>query len=901
MLKNWKTWITWLYSSVAIGIYVTLVTMYLTVDFYNMNAQGEGAKENHGLNSILYMAHQKSVDHRLRVRGERKVAPNLAMLTIDDRAVNVVGRWPWPREIVAKAIDNAFKYGAKVLSFDIVFSEPSVNPADVVLGQLKKDGLANENLENVFKTYKAKLDGDLALGEVYKKYADNIVAGSFYSNGVIAAWAPETEFCHDMIYKLTPEAKQWDKEEVLTGINDPYTPYMPQMLTETFQTVVTEKRSSVQNALGTPKSRNEAESQRIQIMSDLYDTCDKIFQDYGPDLAANWKTILDQENPKEFTFSSYEDWLADYASKSKPNSVMTADIWSLNIPEIAAGTKHTGFFNTDPDSDGSVRSKPLIVRSGSSYYPSISLKAYLVANNYNATAKLSLNPATGNKEVQYIEITNNDTGDVVFQIPTSASGKLLVNYAGSDQMFPYLSFADLLSDSPDADIEVRQQDPASKRWVKKIVRMKKAEFLKDKIFIVGATAVGIYDLRVTAFSENFPGAETHLNVIDNLIQKNYFHTSPDERVIMPLVLLGLGVILSIALSYLGAIAGLLLTAGSLAAIGAYDYYFLFGKNTVVAIIWPLALVSGMYVALTFFRYLTEERGKKELRQTFQKYVSPAIVEEILSDPKNIELGGKKVHLTVMFSDVRGFTTISEKLDPRALSDLLNSYLTPMTELVFKNRGTLDKYMGDAIMAFFGAPIGYKDHAKYACRCALQSIDKLFELQKEWEKQGLPNIDLGIGLNTGDVSVGNMGSETVRSYTVMGDAVNLASRLEGINKTYGTRIILSEMTYNEVKDSFVCREVDWVRVKGKVLPVKIYELISEDKVPNASVAETLKWFQEGYVHYHARAWQKGIDCFSKALDLTPTDAVAKLYLERCQDYLTEPPEDSWDGVFIMKTK
>ena len=180
------------------------------------------------------------------------------------------------------------------------------------------------------------------------------------------------------------------------------------------------------------------------------------------------------------------------------------------------------------------------------------------------------------------------------------------------------------------------------------------------------------------------------------------------------------------------------------------------------------------------------------------------------------------------------------------------------------------------------------------------LEKLFELQKEYEKKGLPTIDIGIGLNTGEVNVGNMGSQTVRSYTVMGDAVNLASRLEGINKEYGTRIILSEFTYNEVKDSFICREVDWVRVKGKVLPVKIYELIAEEKVPS-TVTETLKWFQQGYEHYHTKGWNAAIEAFSKALDLNPQDNVARRYIQRCQDYLIDPPAEDWDGVFVMKTK
>ena len=286
--------------------------------------------------------------------------------------------------------------------------------------------------------------------------------------------------------------------------------------------------------------------------------------------------------------------------------------------------------------------------------------------------------------------------------------------------------------------------------------------MKDKIFIIGATALGIYDLRVTPFQKNYPGAETHANVVSDLLTRTFMRPWDEERSKMPLMILLIGAVLSLTLAQLGAVGGLMLTTLFLVVLWFVDKFYLFDHGIVVMIFWPFAMVGSVFVAMNFYRYMTEERGKKELRQTFAKYVSPAIVEEILSDPKNIELGGRKVNLTVFFSDVRGFTTISEKLDPRALSDLLNSYLTPMTDLVFKNQGTLDKYMGDAVMAFFGAPIPYHDHAKHACRCALQSLKKLFELQKEFEKKGLPSIDIGIGLNTGEVSVGNMGSQTVRS-------------------------------------------------------------------------------------------------------------------------------------------
>ncbi|MEQ1665450.1 MAG: adenylate/guanylate cyclase domain-containing protein, partial [Bdellovibrionales bacterium] len=433
--------------------------------------------------------------------------------------------------------------------------------------------------------------------------------------------------------------------------------------------------------------------------------------------------------------------------------------------------------------------------------------------------------------------------------------------------------------------------------VKKVL---KSEFFKDKILVLGATAIGVFDLRVTPFDENYPGVETHANVIDNLVRKDFLFTVAAEEHYMPLAILALGVFLSIALSYAGALWGLGISLFTAFIIAYIDKTFLFSQGKVVSIVLPLFQVGFSYMCLTFYKYLTEERNKKELRATFSKYVSPAIVEEVLRHPKNLELGGRKEKVTVFFSDVRGFTTISEKLDPRALSDLLNSYLTPMTDLIFKNKGTLDKYMGDAIMAFFGAPVHYEDHAKMACSCALQNMAKLQELKVEYARKNLPPIDIGIGLNTGEVSVGNMGSESVRSYTVMGDAVNLASRLEGINKSYGTHIIISEFTQKEVAADFTTREVDLVRVKGKLQPIRIFELLAEGR-PIAQIQENLKIFEEAYQLYLSKKFEKAIETFEKALQKYELDETSKIYIERCQDLIINPPPPDWDGVFVMKTK
>lgn len=897
-MNRWQKWISWAISPTAIGLLITVVILKLTFDYYSSASRNdEGTRE--GLVSVLRTAHQKSIDFRLKMRGPRSVNKNLALLAVDERAVQTIGRWPWPRDVLAKLIQRALDNGVKILAFDMAFPEPQLNPVDVVEQKARADGKLSADFEKNLSAFKQQLDADRALGATYTKNTDRIVAGAFSS------WSqrnePDVEFCNDLVFKRTAAAKQWDKEEVLVSVNDDSNPYIPGGLIEVFNGVLEEREKAVKERFGQPKNRAEEVQLENTVMDDLHSACATILDDFRSELNQAWSQIASKEDPKTFNFPSYDAWLINYREKAKRSALPSQEGWKLNVPEIAQGTKHTGHFNTELDSDGTIRNKALINRTGNSYFPALSLKAYLVANNYNASPRIEYQPASGFKEMVDLEITNNDTGDTVGHIPVDPQGRLLINYAGPAQMYPYFSFADLAADSPDAKVEQLIFDQKAKQWRKEIRKVKKAEFLKDKIMIVGATSTGIFDLRVTPFEENYPGAETHLNAIDNMISGNFFRTAKNEPVNMILALGLGGTLLTFALSYAGALMGMAITVGTILSTVYVDQHYLFGQGIVVTIIWPLFLTALLYISLTFYRYFTEERGKKELRQTFQKYVSPAIVEEILAHPDNIQLGGKKVNLTVMFSDVRGFTTISEKLDPQALGDLLNSYLTPMTEIVFKNQGTLDKYMGDAIMAFFGAPIAYNGHAKAACRCALQSVEKLFQLQKEYERKGLPMIDLGIGLNTGDVSAGNMGSETVRSYTVMGDAVNLASRLEGINKQYGTRIILSEMTYEEVKDSFICREVDWVRVKGKAQPVKIYELISEHKVPNQQTADMLEWFQKGYALYHKKSWSESLTCFSKALDINPKDEVSKVYVERCQDYLTTPPPAEWDGVFVMKTK
>jgi adenylate cyclase len=883
----------------AIGLYLSAGFAWIADRYF----QEAHSPDQSVTTEFLTTLHQKSVDFRLKSRGERSGSPQVALLAIDEKAVSTVGRWPWPREVTAKAVDNAIKLGAKVLAFDIVFSEPSTQAVAEAFKAISQKTTMPDEVRRHFEEEITRHDGDLVMSEVFGRNADHLVLGSF-SESEIENGGDVFDLCINMIFSLQPEFAQWVTKEKAGIINLSSPPNIPETLKGFFNNHFSEIAAAIRSDK-VAKSAIETHDLNALVTNKQLEYCyswlDPANDETYSALAENWAAVAEAEGGEFKTkYKTYDSWIESIRHSSERIGVPQPRSWTMNLPLFSAQTDatNTGYFNAYLDPDGTIRKSNIVQRTGTYFFPSIALKAFLVANNYNAQIKLGHNAATHQAEIKQLSVIN-DEGEPVFDVPVDGLGRLMINYAGQQKIFAHVSMADLLSDGDDMTYTIREQTPMH-GWQTIDKKAKKSEYFKDKIFILGATATGIYDLRVTPFENNYPGQETHANVLDNLVRRDFLVTNPQEAPMMLIGLLALGALLALALNFLGSLASFSLATLMFFGIGMLDKYLWFGKGTVVTIVLPLALIVIIFVVLISYKYFTEERGKKELRSTFQKYVSPAIVEEILSDPSMVELGGRKAHVTIFFSDVRGFTTISEKLDPRALSDLLNEYLTPMTDLVFKNRGTLDKYMGDAIMAFFGAPVAYKDHAKYACRCALQNLEKLYELQAQFKQKGLPEIDIGIGLNTGDVSVGNMGSQTVRSYTVMGDAVNLASRLEGTNKQYGTKIIISEFTHNEVKDSFVCRELDWVRVKGKVMPVKIFELIAEGK-STEKVVEMLKWYQDGYQAYHEKRWDLSVKAFESALSVNPTDPVSKLYMERVQEYLITPPADDWDGVFDMKTK
>lgn len=536
-----------------------------------------------------------------------------------------------------------------------------------------------------------------------------------------------------------------------------------------------------------------------------------------------------------------------------------------NIPPIIEAAKAIGFFNMVPDPDGVVRAAPLVMVLGENVVAPLAIQTLRFASQNPSWLILDLEPY-GVAGVQW------EGG----WIPTSEEGFLIINYRGKARTFPYVSAVDVLKG--------------------RVVQ----EQIRGKIVLVGAVATGIYDLRVTPLDPIFPGVEVHATILDNIIKGDYIQRPGWVSLLDLLILLCLGILLGIFLPRLRPMPGALLMLAIFWGQLYLNTQVLITQGYWLNAIYPSLLVPLSYLAVTMHKYVMEEREKRRLKGAFQVYVAPAVVQEIIKDPKALKLGGEQKVLTVLFSDIRGFTTISEGLRPEELVLLLNEYLTEMTQVIFKHEGTLDKYIGDAIMAIYGAPLPQEDHPLRACLSALEMIEALKVLRERWRPKGLPELDIGIGINTGEMVVGNMGSERRFDYTVMGDNVNLASRLEGLNKQYGTHILVSESTVSCLQEKIPFREVDLVRVKGRSQPVRIYEILS----PKDALAGNSSWlelFARGLVLYRQMRWEEAAGCFCEVLKVIPQDGPSRLYLERCRSFMAEPPSGLWEGVHSWETK
>jgi adenylate cyclase len=537
-----------------------------------------------------------------------------------------------------------------------------------------------------------------------------------------------------------------------------------------------------------------------------------------------------------------------------------------NLQILAEAAESAGYYSVKSDSDGVVRWMPLIIQCGKHIYPPLSV---VCAWHYLGKPQMIV-------EADHYGVQGIRLGPRF--IPTDESGQFLINYLGPPKTFPHISISDILGG-----------------------RTPKGTFT-DRIVLVGATAMGTHDLRSTPVSPLYPGVEIHATVIDNILVGNFLAKPKWSRVFDLLAIILLCALLGVALPRLSAVKGLVFSAGLFAlhvlvAYGLFAYYQVW-----LNLVYPLLALLLAYTVLTVYRYVTEERERKRIKGAFRQYVAPLVIEEILKNKGQLELGGEEKVLTVLFSDLWGFTGYSERYAPHEMITFLSEYFDKMSQKIFQHWGTLKEYVGDELMAIFGAPLDQPDHAHRACMTALDMRQALAALREEWTRIGRPSLRARTGINSGPMLVGNLGSRYRFAYGALGDNVNLGSRLEGLNREYGTEIIIGENTAGLVGDAFRLRELDMVRVKGRKNPVRVYELLAKagDALPK-EMEKVLEPFAAGLDAYRRQAWAEAMALFSRTLEAHPTDGAARTLLERCRIYQQSPPPPNWDGVFEMLTK
>ncbi len=538
-----------------------------------------------------------------------------------------------------------------------------------------------------------------------------------------------------------------------------------------------------------------------------------------------------------------------------------------------------GFVNAAVDEDGIVRRAQLLARVDGAVVPSLTLAALLDGRAAGAVRCDDRGLWLGER---LIRLDDRGRAWIRFHGPGGPGRE------GQGRSYRYLPIANLLRSAEQLQHGMEPLvDPG---------------LFRDKWVIIGSTSPALFDQKATPFSPegNYPGMEIHATVLDNMLHGGFLWRAPRwlvwALVVLAAVLVGLIGRLTLQIRW-NVLASLGLAAGLLALSMAVFA----GSGLIVDAIAVQVAVGLSFVVVTYANYARERAGRRRIRNIFQHYLDPRIVRGLIETPERVALGGERRVCTVFFSDIVGFTSLAEGMQPEQLVELMNGYLGSMTEVIIRRGGFVDKYIGDAVMAVFGAPADLPGHERAACQAALDCHRRLAAFDTAFAEQGWPALRIRVGLNSGEMIVGNMGSEKRMNYTVMGDAVNLASRLEGANKEFGTASIVGPDTRAAAGEELVFRELDLLRVKGKLQPVCIYELVGEAERVSGDTGQRLELFERGLQVYRRRRWQEAHDLFEQLLVRWPDDGPARTYLERCKAFIAAPPPADWDGVFVMTSK
>ncbi len=540
------------------------------------------------------------------------------------------------------------------------------------------------------------------------------------------------------------------------------------------------------------------------------------------------------------------------------------------LPVLLKGSHYSGFMNTVTDRDGVLRKTPLFISQQQKIYPQLSLATLLAAFKDKLPDPIIKITREG---IESITI-----GDIV--VPLTSNGSMLINYRGPRRTFPYISARDVLNNKVDSNA------------------------LKGKIVFVGTSASGLKDIRVSPLDPVFPGVEAHATIVDNILSNDFIYR-PDWAPGLEFILILLwGLITTILIGWSNATLTVPITL--LLGIGAWfgGVWSLKHLNIWVSSFFPLIILVINFSVLNMQKFWFSEKKKKFFKSAFSKYVSKSVVNQLVDNPDKLSLEGEEKEISILFSDIRKFTTISEQLTPTQISALLHYYFTSVTKIIINNYGTHDKFIGDAVMSFWNAPIDVDNHERYAIKAALEMNHALTDLNKGFKDKFGIQIAAGIGLHSGRCRVGNMGSDDIFDYTIIGDSVNLASRLESLTKFYGVPLLVSEAMLIGLTNDLFAQEIDLVRVKGKDNPVRIYTVYSTQDAIMVQRKNEIEQYQEGLLLYREQCFEKGEHHFKALSTKHPEQKLYTIYQERCAKLKTNPPDptgEKWDGVYTHTIK
>lgn len=823
-------------------------------------------------------------DMRFRIKPSVKEWENLTFLDIDDNSITNVGKYPWPRHYYASALTVLNEVDARQVTFDMEFPDPSPKQVDAnILNKLKlkadRRKISSEELNEVV------LDNDNIFAEGIKGFGKVILPYHFQKDTIVyydisEEYMNEIKKAKEKFIEIAsipvPKEKINDYGSISdAGIVDIACP-IPRFINSAYSFGFTD---SDFDADGVARKKRLIRFFQGRIFFDLslamlMDTCSVQKENVVINLGKNI-TLKNAVNPITFEKSDIiipiDDMGRIYINWAGPGSYYKAfkHIPFYSLLEYPAVKKEIQDFFKEQDMSSGSKERNSLSKELKNIY-----KELAKTTDLKSKRNLSNKIAEIRKKINKIE---DGYKAVVIKEIKIAEEKL--KKGKNAELEGYLS--------------------GLKNYLKGIDIVIQVESLRDKICVAGLVATGTQDLGAIPTSGDYWMVGTYLNIINTILNESFIIKI--NKYANLIIILLLTILMGVSVQRFAAKRSLLAIGGALIIInliniGLFAFFdiWLDQLGTNLAIFIPSGIIAGI-------KLMSEENQKRYIKGAFSRYLAPAVIDKIIENPKALELGGEVQNISIFFSDIRKFSTISEKLSPPELVSLLNEYLSEMTNIILSYGGTVDKYIGDAIMAFYGAPLPYEDHAKRCCMAAIAMKKRLRELQEYWKEKNMDVLYVRMGMNTGNAVVGNMGSSTQMGYTAMGDAVNLASRLEGVNKAYNTYAMFSETTYEAVKDVIEARKLDTVRVVGKEEPIVIYELLGEKgKLPDKIYAMLDKYYK-ALEYFSKKDWKMAISFFQQALKIVNDDGPSLVYIERCTKYMKRAPSKTWDGVYKLTSK